>query len=82
MNIDFEHRGYHFRSEEGEAGMSTITISKGGTVVREFKFPTYKIFNISAHADDVINGLEKDSDAGLLVAGSDGLGGNAYRRKR
>lgn len=73
-------RGYHFKATyliepKGEA---LIQISKDDKMIREFLFPAYKIWNISAHADDIIDGLEKENDSGLLIAGSNGIGGNAY----
>jgi len=75
-----EKRGYYFKATylEEPKGEALIEISKAGKIIREFFFPAYKIFNISAHADDIINGLEKENDEGLLIAGSNGLGGNAY----
>jgi hypothetical protein len=76
--FDFEKGGYHFVSKEKDGGNSEITISRGERVIRKFLFPSYKIWNIPAHADDIILGLEQESDSGLEVAGSDGLGGNAY----
>ena len=73
--------GYNFKATylkkpEGEA---LIEISKDGNILKEFLFPSYKIWNIPAHAKDIINGLENNSDSGLCVAGSTGLGGNAYK---
>jgi len=50
-------------------------------MVRDFLFPSYKIWNIAAHADDIIDGLEQGNDKGLFIAGSDGLGGNLYEPK-
>jgi len=75
-----EKRGYHFKATylEEPKGESLIEISKAGEMIREFLFPSYKIWNISAHADDIIDGLEEQNDSGLLMAGSDGLGGNVY----
>jgi len=74
------HRGYSFQAfyltkPKGEA---LIQIFKGEKKVKEFLFPAYKIWNIPAHQDDIIDGLEEDSESGLLIAGSDGLGGNSY----
>jgi len=75
--MDFERSGYRFVvSDESPA---KVTITKGGQVVREFEFPAYKVWNIAAHAEDIVDGLEQESDAGLRVAGGDGLGGNAYK---
>lgn len=75
-----EKRGYYFKATylEEPKGEALIEISKAGKMVREFLFPAYKIYNISAHADDIIDGLEQESDSGLYEAGSNGLGGNAY----
>jgi hypothetical protein len=78
-----EKRGYFFKATylEEPKGEALIEISKEGKMVREFLFPSYKIYNISAHADDIIDGLENENDEGLLIAGSNGLGGNAYQSK-
>lgn len=74
------HRGYIFIATyllepKGEA---LIEIKKDGKLIKEFLFPAYKIFNIAAHAEDIVNGLEENSDSGLYIAGSNRLGGNAY----
>lgn len=81
--FECEIRGYYFKATylQEPAGEALIEISKDGNVVREFLFPAYKIWNIAAHADDIADGLEKESDEGLYVAGSNGLGGNAYTSK-
>jgi hypothetical protein len=72
---DILHKGYRFKSTESDhKGDSLIEISKDGTVLKSFLFPSYKIWNIPAHADDIIADLE----SGLRIAGSDGLGGNLY----
>jgi hypothetical protein len=80
--VAFEHecRGYEFKATylHEPKGNALIEITKDGETVREFQFPAYKIWNIAAHADDIVDGLEQESDSGLRVAGSDGLGGNAY----
>jgi hypothetical protein len=71
---DILHKGYRFKSSERDKGGSLIEISKDGVVLKSFLFPSYKIWNIPAHADDIIVDLE----SGLRIAGSDGLGGNLY----
>ena len=75
------HKGYVFTGTYliEPKGQALIEIEKDGKLVKEFLFPAYKIFNIPAHAHDIIEGLEQDSDSGLRIAGSDGLGGNAYQ---
>lgn len=80
LAFEHEHRGYMFRATYlmQPKGDALIEIIKAGHVVKEFLFPAYKVWNIAAHADDIVNGLEQDNDSGLRIAGSDGLGGNAY----
>ena len=75
------HRGYTFTCTYllEPKGQALIEIEKDDVMVKEFLFPAYKVFNIPAHAHDIVEGLEQDSDRGLRIAGSDGLGGNAYQ---
>jgi hypothetical protein len=73
--------GYQFiatylKEPNGEA---LIEIKKDGELVKEFLFPGYKIWNIAAHAQDIVAGLKQESDAGIYIAGSTGFGGNVYR---
>lgn len=77
----FELEGFVFTATylTNPKGESLISIVKDNEVVREFLFPSYKIWNISAHAEDIVAGLKNDGDSGLLIAGSDGLGGNSYQ---
>lgn len=72
---------YRFRATylDEPKGESLIEIWRDGEPVKEFRWPSYKIWNILAHAGEIIVGLEQDSDAGLRVAGSDLLGGNVYQ---
>ena len=67
-------RGYYLRATylEEPKGEAVIEIFKDDIIVREFLFPAYKIWNIAAHADDIIDGLEQKSDSGLYIAGSTG----------
>ena len=78
-NVAFEgeKRGYFFRATylKIPKGDALIEISKDGRIVREFLFPAYKIWNIAAHTDDIIDGLENDNDSGLAIAASTGLDG-------
>jgi hypothetical protein len=78
--FDVEQRGYRFVATYliEPKGDALIEIFKGSILKKEFLFPAYKVWNISAHADDIIDGLERESDEGLRIAGSDGLGGNCY----
>ena len=54
------------------------TKSDRGFVFTCFNFPAYKVWNIPAHSNDIIQSeLDKDTD-GYRIAGSDGLGGNVF----
>ena len=78
--FQFQEGEYTFKATylKEPKGASLIEIKKGEELVREFLFPSYKIWNIPARSKDIVEGLRKESDAGLRVAGSDGLGGNSY----
>ncbi len=74
-------RGYHFKAtylKEPKCD-ALVQITKDDKIIREFLFPAYKIWNIAAHADDIIDGLEQENDSGLFIAGSNGLGGNVFK---
>jgi hypothetical protein len=81
VDFDHEHRGYRFVSTDlpESKGDCLIEIFKGEQLVREFLWPGYKIWNIPAHADDIVDGLEENSNDGIKVAGSTGLGGNVFQ---
>ena len=75
--------GYQFiatylKEPKGEA---LIEIKKEGIIVKEFLFPSYKIWNIAAHAQDIVDGLKEESEEGILMAGLTGLGGNVYKEE-
>lgn len=74
-----DRRGYYFKATflDVPRGEALIEVTKDGKVVTDFLFPAYKVWNVSVHADDIIDGLEMGGDEGLLKAGSDGIGGYA-----
>ncbi len=78
--FDHEHRGYRFVATylTEPKGDALIEILKDGVMVREMLWPAYKIWNIAAHADDIADGLDRESSDGLFVAGATGFGGNVY----
>ena len=75
-----EEQGYKFKATylKQPRGKALIEISKDNQIIKEFLFLAYKVWNIAAHARDIVEGLEKESEEGLYLAGSDGLGGNSY----
>ena len=73
-----EERGYVARAWDlpDSKGDALIQISKGDSVVREFLFPAYKVWNIAAHLPDIVDSeLAKDC-SGYEAAASTGFGGS------
>ncbi len=73
-------RGFVFRAFDllNSKGDALIEVERDGKVICSFNFPTYKVWNIPAHANDIIRSeLDKDIK-GYEVAGSNGLGGNVF----
>jgi len=75
----YEFTGTYLKEPKGDA---LVEIKKDGELIKEFLFPGYKIWNIAAHAQDIVNGLKKESDSGLLIAGSNGLGEKVYIKEK
>ena len=77
-------KNYNFKATwlNEPKGESLIEIIKDDVIVKEFLFPSYKVFNIIAHAQDIIDGLEEKNDNGIYIAGSTGLGGNVYNKDK
>ena len=76
--FSFNERGFDFDALDVGGGDALVTIRLGNETIREFRFPAYKIWNIAAHAADIVDGLMEKNDRGLLIAGSTGFGGNVY----
>lgn len=52
-----------------------VEIVRDGTVIETLTYPAYKVWNLAAHAEDIIDGEEAGNSHGWFLAGSDGLGG-------
>lgn len=64
-------RGYTAKAyylKEPNNGDALIEIFKDGTLLRKFTFPAYKIWNIAAHFEDIVEGELRDSAAGYEMA--------------
>jgi hypothetical protein len=72
-----EERGYAARAWDlpDSKGDALIQITKGDSVIREFLFPAYKVWNIAAHLPDIVDSELANDCAGYGAAASDGLGG-------
>ena len=71
----FNAKAWHLKNTAESKGDSLIQISYNGQLLREFLFPSYKIWNIPAHFKDIVDGeLSKDDKArGYRIAASTGL---------
>lgn len=73
-------RGFVFTAWDvpDSGGDALIEVERDGNIIRSFQFPAYKVWNIAAHSHDIIESeLAKDTE-GYKIAGSYGLGGNAF----
>ncbi len=73
------NRGFIFKAWETDSkGTALIEVERDGKIIRAFPFPAYKVWNIGAHADDIIESELNNDTNGYAIAGSDGLGGNVF----
>lgn len=73
----FNVKAWYLKNTEQSKGDSLIEVCCNGEMIRQFVYPSYKIWNIAAHFGDIVDEeLSKtDKERGYLIAGSDGLGG-------
>ncbi len=71
-------RGYTVKASYLTAqhkGDALVEIFKDGQKLREFLFPAYKIWNIAAHFQDIVDGEVESSFHGYQMAAWDGISG-------
>lgn len=76
FNIDdreFNAQAFYLEDTESSKGDALIEIRYQGNLIREFIFPAYKIWNISAHFSDIVDGELENNDRGYQIAASTGL---------
>lgn len=56
-------------------GTALVQIMQGSKVVREFHYPSYKIWNLEAHAQEILDSELNADNHGYEMAGADLLGG-------
>ncbi len=68
-------RGYTIKVSylKKPAGKALCEIFKDGKQVRSFLWPAYKIFNLSAHFREIVDGEIAGNISGYDVAGSTGV---------
>ncbi len=73
-------RGFIFRAYDlsDSKGNALIEVEREGKIVRSFEFPAYRVWNIPAHADDIIKSELENNIDGYLIAGDTGLGSNVF----
>lgn len=75
---DTPYRGYTIRAsylKEPRERDALVEIFKDGKVKRRFLFPAYKIWNLAAHLEDIVDGEIENSVSGYEMAAWDGLSG-------
>lgn len=70
-----DYKGFNIKAYWGDESDARIEIIKDNKIYKEFTYPSYKIFNLQAHFEDIVDGELQNSDVGYKIAGSDGLGG-------
>lgn len=74
-------RGYTIRAsylKEPHKADALIEVMKEGEVIRKFLFPAYKIYNLSAHFKDIVDGEIENSAKGYEMAAWDGIQGATF----
>lgn len=70
--------GYNIEAwylKQPNGGNALIYIFKDGKVLREFLFPAYKIYNLQAHFEDIVEGEKRNSASGYEAAAWNGISG-------
>lgn len=77
LDYEIEHRGFKCKAEDlaDGSGDAVIEISYGDRIIRKFRYPAYKMFNISAHFPEIVESEINNDQRGYEIAGWDGLGG-------
>ena len=72
---DITDRGYRIKAwwPQDDSGDADVKIWRDEKLLREFKFPAYKVFNLAAHFKDIVDGELENSNMGYRIAASDGF---------
>jgi len=78
--FDITDRGFNIKvwcleNDETHKGDALVEIRYQDELIREFIYPSYKIWNLAAHFKDIVDGEIDNDDRGYEIAGSTGLGG-------
>ena len=72
---DFNVKAWYLKDTATEQGDALFRITKSDGSFKEAFYPAYKIYNIAAHVEEIIDSEINGDMTGYLIAGSDGLGG-------
>ena len=75
-NLDKPDRGYAVRAsylKKPNDGDALIEIFKDGAVIRSFRYPAYRIWNIAAHFSEIVDGEIEKHDGGYRAADWNGI---------
>jgi len=74
----FNVKAWYLKDTKTSKGDALVIIKYKRKIIRKFIFPAYKIYNIGAHFEDIIEGeLSKDDKTrGYRIAASTGFGGS------
>jgi len=82
MLFEQEYKGYRVRAFHADSADARIEFNHPDGRTLELSYPAYKIYNIAAHFEDIVDGELQGSDIGWRIAGSDGLGGGVMPTER
>ena len=75
LAFEKEYKGFKIRAFWGDGRDARIEITRNGKEYKTFYYPGYKIFNLAAHFDEIVESELRGDDNGYRVAGSTGCGG-------
>lgn len=70
----YKARAWYLKDTAASKGDALVAIYRGEELLRSFLFPAYKIWNISAHFRDIVDGELENSDHGYRMAAWTGIG--------
>lgn len=84
--LAFEQKDRNFKIkvwylEEPNDGNALVQLFYGRKMIRKMLYPGYKIWNLSAHFSDIVDGELENSDRGYQIAGATGFGGTIMPTK-
>lgn len=74
---DFNGKAWYLKNTEESKGDALIEIHYNKKLIRKFIYPAYKIWNIAAHFNDIVDGelSLSDKERGYKIASATGLEG-------